>query len=239
MAKHLCVVLILISYALLQSLIMAKSNPEVILITEQYPPYSYKNEQNQFVGSSAKIVKKLFKSADISYEIKILPWKRALSQQSRKQDLMIFPFSRIPERENEYHWIAHLQTLNLRIFGLSGKYNSGQTDISSGQYKFVCIEKSSHCEILKKFGVPIKSIVTITGLSMTQMIDMVVRERVNFLLTTKEVFQLNIEKQQLNSASFVMLENYKYPVSEYLAASKNVDMVLIEKLKQAAQNYDP
>ncbi|MGI0117587.1 substrate-binding periplasmic protein [Zooshikella sp. RANM57] len=75
------------------------------LYTEELPPYSMM-EDNQPVGISVEIVSLLFEKAQLDYEVRVVPWKRAFNTLQNKVDSCAFPVQRNQEREVVFHWIS-------------------------------------------------------------------------------------------------------------------------------------
>ena len=74
------------------------------LITEELPPYAYR-QGGKITGASVDIIKALFKEANIDYEIKMFPWKRAY-ETVKSESACIFPIQRSQEREVLFNWIS-------------------------------------------------------------------------------------------------------------------------------------
>ena len=221
-----------------QSAVYAEKKPtelnEVTIVTEDYAPYTYANDANEIVGIAATKVQALFKQADIPFKIKVLPWKRAMKLQMEMDDVLIYPLSRIPEREGIYNWIAPLYTITLNIYALSENIDP-DVDISAGKYKFVCAAESANCKVIEGYGFPKSSIITTSGLSVAQMVELVERKRVDFMITSDEVFEYNLLKLELDADRFIKLTNYKTQYVEYLASKIDADSELVISLKNAHQ----
>nr|WP_253948949.1 transporter substrate-binding domain-containing protein [Pseudoalteromonas sp. TB64] len=54
------------------------------MYTDQFPPYNFKNNEDQFVGINTDIVKTLCVKAKINCQFKQVPWKRAYSSVQKK-----------------------------------------------------------------------------------------------------------------------------------------------------------
>jgi polar amino acid transport system substrate-binding protein len=81
------------------------------LLTEQLPPYSIKGHvrgNGSGTGVSIDIVSKLFTRAGFKYNIKIVPWKRAMRMSLNDENSCLFPMQRTQAREATYHWISPL-----------------------------------------------------------------------------------------------------------------------------------
>ena len=119
--------------ALIYSIVLtAESNlvsDKVILVTDNLPPYSYKNKEGTFVGPTIDKIKVLFEAASLDYEIKQYSWKRAMFEQT-KANRLIYPLSRTPERESKFEWVTVLQTLSFKLYSLKSKTQLNNVDIT-------------------------------------------------------------------------------------------------------------
>jgi polar amino acid transport system substrate-binding protein len=79
----------------------------VIIVTENYPPYSYEQE-GEITGISTDIVKCIMDESGLEYKIEVLPWARAYEMALNKDDVLIYSIMRIPEHETLFNWIALL-----------------------------------------------------------------------------------------------------------------------------------
>jgi hypothetical protein len=211
------------------------SDQKVIVVTDNIPPYTYQNSEGKFVGIIAEKVHSLFNKAGISYEIKRIPWKRTIVKSYPDSNLMIYPLSRIPERESNFQWIMPLYSESLNIYGLAEKYSNKKIDITSGDYRFICVEKTSLCSALRTMNVPEHAITKITQVATTQLLKMVVRERIDFLIMAKAEIELSQKELGLSSDFFVTLDGYQYDVVEYLAAKPGINSQIIARMRMTAE----
>ena len=47
---------------------------DLLVVTENWPPYNYLNKDGKLVGTSTAIVNKILSDADIKYKILMYPW---------------------------------------------------------------------------------------------------------------------------------------------------------------------
>ena len=171
----------------------------------------------------------------MSFDIKIAPWHRALSLTEKNDNALIYPISRIPEREKEFIWLLPLHTMKFQLYGRKGKVDVNLNDIDTGQYKFVCANFTILCTGLKKLGVPDKSIVKISDVNDLQMINMVYRERVDFVLITTTGLKHHLKESSLTFDDFVALDNYQFDVVDYIAGNKNFIKSLTDSILKSAE----
>lgn len=85
----------------------AQAQP-LLLITVIEPPASFINSHGEPSGYATELVQALQKQAHDDSNIHIMPESRALLTAERQPNVMLFGFSRTPERESKYHWIMPL-----------------------------------------------------------------------------------------------------------------------------------
>ena len=62
--------------------------------------------------------------AGYAAHIQVLPWARSQKYVSEKQDLLIAPLSRTPEREDHFTWIAPIMSMGRAFFSLEHRVSS-------------------------------------------------------------------------------------------------------------------
>jgi len=91
----------------------------VSLITEELPPYAYR-DQGKVVGASVEIIEALFKEAGVPYEIKMFPWKRAF-ELVQTSNACVFPIQRSQEREALFNWVSPVLVTQTGFYTGKGK----------------------------------------------------------------------------------------------------------------------
>lgn len=84
----------------------------ILLKTENYPPFNMSGEQDSIIGVSTEIVEELFKRAEISYELELLPWQRAFSMALEEANTAVFSTTRTEERESKFKWVGPIAENN-------------------------------------------------------------------------------------------------------------------------------
>jgi len=87
------------------------------VVTEQYPPYNYE-EDGKVKGVGTEVVEEVLKEAGIKYNIRVLPWVRALKYAKEKENVLIYCISRTKKREELYTWVGVIAPINFYIFAL-------------------------------------------------------------------------------------------------------------------------
>jgi len=237
--KSYCVVVLMLSLIVTAPCNLAEKMHQAVqatVVLQNNPPFVYTNEHNEFLGSDIAKLKPILEQSGVHYELLSVSWKRALAQLKKKPNVLGFPVSRTPAREKLFKWIIPLHTIKYHLFAVKNKFDSKLSDIDSGKYSFICSDKTVACSVLENFGAPASSIVKISHVNNKQIIDMVVRERVDFMLFTDEEFDYFLNQMEYDRSQFSALDNYNYELTEYLVSNLQFDDQLIEKIRDAAQS---
>jgi polar amino acid transport system substrate-binding protein len=78
---------------------------EVVVVTEEFPPYNY-TENNEVVGVATKVVKVILEKAGLTYQIKSYPWARSYLLAKNEKNTLIYCISRRKKREQFFKWIG-------------------------------------------------------------------------------------------------------------------------------------
>ncbi|MEM9707246.1 MAG: transporter substrate-binding domain-containing protein [Pseudomonadota bacterium] len=76
-------------------------------MTEEYPPYNFQSETG-IGGFGAEQVFEIMERADLSYEVELTRWSRAIGSARSKPATCVFSTFRTPDREADFHWIGPL-----------------------------------------------------------------------------------------------------------------------------------
>lgn len=79
------------------------------LVTEEYPPFSFR-ENNVYKGASIDQVDNLMKRSKIDYSIDMMPWARALRLAETDPATCVFTTVHNEERDKKFKWVEPLLT---------------------------------------------------------------------------------------------------------------------------------
>ena len=98
---------ILLAFAMLRVIAAAAVAQELTVVTEEWPPYNY--EENQEVtGLSTEIVKAALEKAGVAAKFGVYPWARAYKMALENENVLIYTIIRTPEREELFKWVGPL-----------------------------------------------------------------------------------------------------------------------------------
>ncbi|MCU4674953.1 transporter substrate-binding domain-containing protein [Catenovulum sp. 2E275] len=81
------------------------ANQELQILTVNEPPANYLDEDGELTGYVTDIVKALQTEMGDNTQIKLVPEARAIYIGYKQANVMMYSFSRIPEREADFHWV--------------------------------------------------------------------------------------------------------------------------------------
>ncbi len=84
---------------------------EIRIVTGDIQPFSYRQDDQQ-VGVGPDIVKEICQRLSIHTPSTVYPWARAVNM-STQPDTIIYPFSRMSSREQNYVWVGPIYSDNL------------------------------------------------------------------------------------------------------------------------------
>jgi polar amino acid transport system substrate-binding protein len=106
-----------IVFILFLLLVNSGHSQDVLVVTENWPPYSYQ-EGGEIKGLSTEIVAATLKHAKINATFKFLPWVRAYHKALNQKNVLIYTIIRNKERESLFHWVDSLFSAELYLFKL-------------------------------------------------------------------------------------------------------------------------
>jgi polar amino acid transport system substrate-binding protein len=98
----------------------ALAQTSVTLTTESYAPFTYRNADGTYHGSSVEQVEALMRKAGIPFTMEIMPWARAIVLAETQPMNCVFSAARIPERENRFKWVTPLSINRHVLVRLAG-----------------------------------------------------------------------------------------------------------------------
>lgn len=223
----------LISLLYLCSISIAADDKPISIYTDYIDPYSYVDEQGQFTGELYHHVEQLINSAGSPYQFVLAPWSRAVVLFRRDTEGLMYPITRTRARENQFQWLVPIFSHYLTLYGRADRKPPEGTDITNGEYKFVCVGVTIGCEILRTHDIPESSITTISRIDVAQMLLMVQRGHVDFAYFPDSEYNPMVDKLKLKRDVFYPLKEYRFQMIDYLVAHPDNDSELVTKLKSS------
>lgn len=90
----------------------------VTLLTEEYRPFNYLDENGHLRGVGAEVVQAMAAHIGYGKPIQSMAWKRVLQRIDEEKNIAVFSMTRTPQREDSYHWVGPIVPANAGIYQL-------------------------------------------------------------------------------------------------------------------------
>lgn len=121
-----------------------KPLPKLNVVTEEWLPYNYSDDDGHVVGRATQKVKAILDDASLEYEIRIYPWLRAMKLATEQPNTLIYSIFRTPDRENLFHWVCPLlEPIREHLFKLKGRSDISITSIEDAKKYITAIVRGS------------------------------------------------------------------------------------------------
>jgi len=104
------------------------SAADIQVITEEFPPYDFTDEEGEVQGLATEVVREALALLKLDVEIEVYPWARAFKVASERPNTMLFSVVRTQEREGLFHWVGVVCEVRSFLFRLKSR-----GDISAGK----------------------------------------------------------------------------------------------------------
>lgn len=101
-------------------LLASESSGKLLLITENFPPFNYK-EDNRLKGISVDILAEILEKTNSKMsrkDIQIWPWARGYNTLMTKENTCLFSTMHSPERKNIFKWVGPISPINNGLIAL-------------------------------------------------------------------------------------------------------------------------
>ncbi len=208
---------------------------DVIIVASPFVQYSYYNEAGEVEGIFVKEVQDFMSGTGLSFEIRLLPWTRALRVSEQRDNVLIYSIIRNEKRENTYHWLRKLgDVTDILITRNKAPWNQmSLKDFIKQDALAICELNSAQCDMLHQLGFRRDNILHLSTANEKTLTNMIVRERADIVFSTKTDLTILNQQQPL----FHMVD--EFTTSEfYLAARKNIRSDLLSKIQTASKNKE-
>ena len=136
---------------------------DLIVYTENYPPYNYLDGAGEVQGVSTKRVRQVLDAAGLSYSIRLVPWSRAVLYATTRENTLIYTITRTPSREEVYDWIVPLAQPRFHLYARADDFREVTAEaLKAGRFTAACVSGDLSCDILTWAGIPDEQITTIS-----------------------------------------------------------------------------
>ncbi len=139
---------------------------DLIIMTENYPPYNFEKE-GKLKGISVDLIASILKrvgSKQTVEDIRLLPWARGYLLVLNQKNTSLFSTTRTAEREELFKWVGPITTTTIGLIALKerGIKISSLDDLEN--YKVGVVRSDIGEQLLVNAGVPLQELDQIGGL---------------------------------------------------------------------------
>ncbi|HAN09126.1 MAG TPA: hypothetical protein DCP90_00750 [Clostridiales bacterium] len=215
---------------------------KIAIVTEDYPPTNYLDENGELKGTSTELVKQALDKLGLSTDIiKVYDWSKAYDMASNDENVLIYTINRTPEREKMFKWIKPVAFDNVYMYKLKTKADVKISSLEDAKkYKVATVAQDFTEEGLVSKGFEVGKNV-ISAPSQKASIESVFDGKADVFIVASD--EASIAKV-LDGTDYKMADLERaYKVDEltsvgYIAASLNTSDEIVEKFKEAMPDIE-
>lgn len=119
--------------------------------TSVLPPYALDGDPDA-PGALLEVVQEILRRTDASGNIEFVPWRRALLLPTTQPRTLIFPLTRLPEREAQYRWLTRLYQEHFVFLTIDGTRFDVQDPARSKDRRIGMLRGSAMTATLRALG---------------------------------------------------------------------------------------
>ncbi len=193
----------------------------IYLLTDAGVPVALANDITSEFGAMLNKAKAIIEKTGLAYEVRSLPWPRAIRELEERNNAVIIGLIRTKEREDDYIWLHSINKIDYQLFSknLPRYKNLSKEMIISGKYYSVCQTGSAQCSMLTNYGFPDEKILHATETKEASFDKLLLHGRVDFIVSQADEIHEDLIELGQPIDSFKAVAHLK-SVTAYMAASK-------------------
>lgn len=219
----------------------AEDLPVVDIYLDRATDVLVRKDKDRYATAAVDKLKSFMGRTGLRYRLHYVPWSRAMRQVAESRHALIYQLLRTPEREAKYHWIMQVfasDALHLIALDTTPEAKLKLPEILKGNTLIGCQKATAHCDVARKLGVAEERIMEIPLAVPTALEQMLLRERVDFIIAYKSTARSNFNTLGEDPARAICIT----PIDssdDYLAAPLGIDPAILEQLEATPQDDLP
>ena len=213
----------------------AQEVPAIKVVTEESFPINYTDDTSQkMTGFATDYLLTVLNQADVNYALNSYTWERSFKIASEEPNVLIYSMARTPERENDFHWLFEIMTLQYSLYGVESRREHFQGAKDFRSYQIALTAGSASLKYLKEDGY--NNIVVAKDYE--HLDNLLKHGRVDFVASSKLALSSFIKKYNYDKDTFSPYKELNYvDIDLYYAMSKSTDKQLVETLKTLFEEH--
>lgn len=218
--------------------VFAQSVNDVIIITENYPPFNFK-DGNKLQGISVDLMDKMLKEMGAKQtrnNIQLFPWARGYTSLQTDENICLFSTTRTEEREKKFKWVGPITNTTISLIAKKDKEINIKSSSDFKNYKIGVVIDDIGEQLLIKSGISKNSLDRAGGIdALENSIKKLKNGRVDLIAYEQNVAMWTINKINLNSANYKAVHVLK-DGEVYYAFSQKTDDFIIKEFQKALES---
>lgn len=232
----------LYGYLLLMLLLFSKlslaHDTDLHILTELSPPYQTMIN-NQVAGTSTNKVRNILSAANLTGTFNMYPWSRAFEKASKEPGTLIYSMAKTQSRLENFYWLTPVTEYKFGLVSMAYRKDLESVSIQQLSKYSIAVQRHdvAHEWALKQGLEEDKNFIITPNIEVSW--NLLLNKKVDFIIESPELMKSMLESFDLpvDTTKFVL------PIPDlallgYLAANKNTDPKLVEKLKTAIKNMN-
>lgn len=215
------------------------ANEKILIVTEDFPPYSFLNKEGSVQGIATEGIKEIFSNAQLNFDIKLMPWARAYEIAKTQPNVIIYPIAQMKSREEQFHFICPIaQKLVFTFYRLVHRDDIEIVNLEDAKKYIIGVVRDDSIHImLKGLG-----FITNKNLDIAANGDITIKKllhgRVDLIYSSESLMKSRLSKQGFEmEAVKAIFQIPQYKDKEVcLALNKQSNPDLVKGLKAAHKN---
>lgn len=201
-------------------------------VTEELPPYNYRDRDGQVTGLSVDMLHRMLDVSGITLDskgIQLLPWARAYQMAQYDPNTVIFSMIRLPEREALFHWIGPIGPRVIWFYRLANRDDLVASQLAElAPWRIAVVRDSAMARELSGKGLNL-----VLVHDEDDKFRMMLRGRADVAPAMQMGAAYHIETLGHHYSDFVPMFQFQETMLFYFAFSRNTDDATIQQLQKA------
>lgn len=208
------------------------------VVTELSPPHQTW-EGHRVEGLSTAVVRAVLKEAELDAEIALYPWARAYAMALHSPNVLIYNIARTPEREDLFHWIGPVANYQLGLVRLASRTELSPQSLQDIRSQVVVAQRGDFAvDILTREGLKLGQQLQLSA-TILESWKLLLSGKVDYVIDDAWASQQMEQDMGLSEGTTkFVLPIQELKLHSYLAASRDTDKKVVERLRAAYQKVE-
>ncbi|MDR6181001.1 polar amino acid transport system substrate-binding protein [Pseudomonas sp. SORGH_AS 211] len=207
---------------------------QVVLLTENYPPFNMSVDDKNFArddaidGIATDVVREMFRRAGIKYSLSLrFPWDRIYRLTQETPNYGLFSVAYTEARKDQFKWVGPFGRSSWTLQALPGSKLDIKTLKDAARYRIGAYRNDVISKTLTAQGIPV-----IDALRDQENVDKLVKGQIDIWATADPVGRYLAKQQGVTGLQTLLRFN---EVDQYLALNKDTPDEVVTRLKAALE----